>query len=93
MSINYYKDLDGEIKCEDTILDDLSEMIREETEGELDDEQVAEAAQKMLEDMVKDGSLRKVKPVKESAKPKMKSFDEFLTEALNKPLEESSSSK
>ena len=83
MSINYYKDLDGKIKSEDTILDDLSEMIRDETDDELDDDQVAEAAQKMLDDMVNDGSLKKVKPVKESTKPAMKSFNEFLIEALN----------
>ena len=65
MSVKFYKNEDGRIDPEDTILDDLSEMIRDETDEQLDDDQVAELATKMLNDMVDDGSLVQVDPKSE----------------------------
>lgn len=65
MSVKFYKNEDGRIDPEDTILDDLSEMIRDETDEQLDDDQVAELATKMLNDMVEDGSLVQVDPKSE----------------------------
>lgn len=65
MSVKFYKNEDGRIDPEDTILDDLSEMIRNETDEQLDDDQVAELAIKMLKDMVDDGSLVQIDPKSE----------------------------
>lgn len=76
MSVKFYKDAAGKVYAEDTILDDISEMIRSETDEELSDKMVADLAVKMLAGWVEDGEYQEV--VEESYNVTEQDFQDWV---------------